>query len=103
MIVFNNTLGLDMDKITFRVHAIQRMFQRSISVDDVRQVLSIGEVIEDYPDDTPYPSKLILEWIKGRPIHVVAAYNSDEKEIVVITVYEPDPLQWDQDFRKRIK
>ena len=45
-----------MDKITFRVHAIQRMFQRSISVDEVRQVLAIGEVIEDYPGDTPYPS-----------------------------------------------
>ena len=57
-------------------------------------VLSIGEVIEDYPDDTPYPSNLILGWIKGRPIHVVAAHNSDEKEIVVITVYEPDPQQW---------
>ena len=92
-----------MDKITFRVHAIQRMFQRSISADEVRQVLSIGEVIEDYQDDTPYPSNLILGWIKGRPIHVVAAYNSEEEEIVVITVYEPDPQQWDQDFRKRIK
>ena len=92
-----------MDKITFRVHAAQRMFQRSVSVDEVRQVMAMGEVIEDYPDDTPYPSSLILGWIKGRPIHVVAAYNSEEEEIVVITVYEPDLLQWDQDFRKRIK
>jgi len=48
------------DRITFRVHAVRRMFRRAISVEDVRRVLADGETIEDYPDDKPYPSRLLL-------------------------------------------
>ena len=46
--------------LVFRIHAIQRMFERSVTRADVREVLATGEVIEQYPDDTPYPSRLIL-------------------------------------------
>lgn len=46
--------------LIFRVHAIQRMFQRGISKDDVRSVLESGRLIEEYPDDHPYPSRLAL-------------------------------------------
>ncbi len=53
-------------KLVFRVHAIQRMFERSIQDEDVRTVLRQGEVIEAYPDDTPYPSYLMLGWV-GAP------------------------------------
>ena len=88
-------------KIVFRTHAIQRMFQRRISMDDVRHVLAMGEVIEDYPGDTPYPSHLRLGWRGARPLHVVAAYNATDDETIVITVYEPDPTQWEADFRRR--
>ncbi len=77
------------------------MFRRSISADDVRRVLSSGEVIEDYPHDTPYPSRLMLGWCDNRAVHVVAACNLDANETVVITVYEPDPKRWSVDFRRR--
>ena len=53
--------------LVFRVHAIRRMFERKISVADIRQVLGAGEVIEAYPDDKPYPSRLLLGWIGGAP------------------------------------
>jgi hypothetical protein len=88
-------------KLIFRVHAIQRMFERQISVEDVRHVLAAGETIEDYPDDTPYPSRLVLGWSGSRPIHVVVADNVDGDELIVITVYEPDPSQWEADFKRR--
>ena len=68
----------------------------------VRYVLETGEVIEDYAEDSPYPSRLILGCYKGRLIHVVAANNFIDEEIVVITVYEPDPSEWDLDCKKRI-
>ncbi len=61
------------DKLVFRVHAIQRMVQRQISVDDVRYVLATGEVLENYPDDTPYPSRLVLGSVGARYLHVVVA------------------------------
>jgi len=78
------------------------MFERKVSVEEVRYVLETGEVIEEYPDDTPYPSRLILGCYKGRFIHVVAADNYLDEEIIVITVYEPDPSEWEPECRKRI-
>lgn len=91
----------DPERLIFRVHAIQRMFQRGVTVDDVRQVLATGETIENYPDDTPYPSRLVLGRLGSRPLHVVFAENNAMREIIVVTVYEPDPDRWDSDFRRR--
>ena len=87
--------------LVFRVHAIQRMFRRGISDEDVRHVLDTGETIQDYPEDQPYPSRLVLGWRGSQAIHLVVADNIDEQEIVVITVYQPDPAQWEADFRRK--
>jgi len=89
------------DDLVFRVHAIQRMFERGINETDVRDVLENGEVIESYPDDAPYPSFLVLGFVGGRPIHVVASDASDQHATVVISVYEPDLRRWDQTYRYR--
>lgn len=90
-------------RLVFRVHAIQRMYQRVISEVEVRHVIETGETIEDYPDDSPYPSRLVLGWSGSRPIHVVVADNVDDQENIVITVYEPDPTEWEPDFKRRKK
>jgi len=88
-------------RFTFRVHALRRMFERQISVDDVRAVIGSGETIEDYPDDKPYPSRLVLGWRGARPVHVVVAHNMSDNEFIVVTVYEPDAELWEHDFRRR--
>ena len=74
------------------------MFQRGRSEEDVRHVLDTGEVVREYPDDRPYPSRLVLGWFGPRPIHVAVAHNQDYDELIVITVYEPDPDQWEPGF-----
>jgi hypothetical protein len=89
------------ERLIFRVHAVQRMFQRQITEEDVRLVLQTGEVIEDYPEDTPYPSRLVLGFRAARPIHVVAADDSRAGQTIVISAYEPDPARWDSTFRRR--
>jgi len=38
-------------RLVFRVHAIQRMFERRIMEEDVRDVVESGETIEHYPED----------------------------------------------------
>lgn len=53
----------DPQPLIFRGHAIQRMFERAVTVDDVVLVLREGETIESYPDDKPYPSRLVLGWV----------------------------------------
>jgi len=47
-------------RLVFRVHAIQRMFERGFTEEDVRSVVETGENIEYYPDDSPFPSRLML-------------------------------------------
>jgi hypothetical protein len=76
------------------------MYQRSISEPEVRHVIATGEIVEDYPDDTPYPSRLVLGWHGSRPLHVVIADNVDDQENIVITAYEPDPGEWEPDFKR---
>ena len=96
-------MGEEVKRLIFRVHAVQRMFERRVTVDNVRHVLATGETIEHYPDDTPYPSRLVLGWCESRPLHVVVAENQVMREIIVVTVYEPDGAQWESDFRRRRK
>jgi len=88
-------------KIIFRIHAIQRMFVRGVTDADIRYLLENGETIEDYPDDMPYPSRLVLGWRGARPLHIVVADNIEDGERIIVTVYEPDPDQWEADFRRR--
>lgn len=87
--------------ITFRVHAIKRMFQRKISEKEVRHVVETGETIETYPEDSPHPSRLVLGWFGARPLHVVVADNLEDEETVVITVYEPREDEWEEDLKRR--
>ena len=88
-------------KVIFSVHALRRMAERRIAIEDVESGLSTKEVIESYPTDLPYPSCLVLGWSGSRPIHVVLAENAADNQTIVITVYEPDPVQWDESFRRR--
>lgn len=88
-------------RLIFRVHAVRRMFERRITEHDVRAAMANGETIEDYPNDTPYPSRLMLAWSGPRPLHVVAADIPEANTTVIITVYEPDPDLWEPGFRRR--
>lgn len=90
-------------KLVFRQHAIRRMFERRVSVEDVNAALTNGKTIENYPDDTPYPSRLLLGYAGARSLHVVVADNTANGERIIITVYEPDPAQWEPNFTLRKK
>ena len=82
--------------LVYRVHAVLRMAQRGIREEEVADVVSQGKEMESYPNDVPYPSRLLLGWVANRPIHVVTAETGSE--IIIITVYEPDPAQWQPGF-----
>jgi len=84
----------------YRVHAIERMFQRDIDENQVEKVIEHGEVIESYRDDKPYPSFLVLGYIDGIALHVVYA-KDDENNIIVITAYRPNVNKWKNDLKTR--
>lgn len=91
------------NNIIFRTHALQRMFKRGITHEEIYEVLEKGEIIEAYPADLPYPSRLIFGWSGSRPLHVVVAENVLEFETIIITAYEPDSQKWEKDFKRRKK
>ena len=67
---------------------------RRISVQEIREAIGTGKVIEDYPDDKYGPSCLVLGFaVSGRMIHIQCSYP-DGTLIKIITVYEPDPNEW---------
>ena len=88
-------------KTIFRVHAVQRMFEREVSVKNVLRAIESRETIEDYSSEMPEPSRLILGFQGKRPFHVVVSENPETNETTVITVYVPDPNKWKKDSRSR--
>jgi hypothetical protein len=87
--------------LLFRVHAVQRMFERRVSMKKLCTALASGETIEDYSGEMHQPSRLILGFQGKRPFHVVTSENSRTAEITIITVYIPDPNKWRKDFKNR--
>jgi hypothetical protein len=77
------------------------MFERNISPDIAADIAANGEMIASYPSDKPFPSVLALGFQKERPIHIVVARNVAENECYIVTVYEPNPEQWTDDFRRK--
>jgi hypothetical protein len=92
---------MDAVKILYRVHAVQRMFEREVSPVKVRRALEAGDMIEDYSSEMPEPSRLLMGFQGKRPFHVVTSENPEVNEITVVTVYLPDANKWKKDFRSR--
>jgi len=70
---------------------------------EIYETIQEGEIIEDYPDDKPYPSCLIYGKTKGdRPLHIVCAYDQKDGIAFIVTAYQPNPDLW-INFRERRK
>lgn len=88
------------DLFEFSQHAVDQSILRRITVQELRECIASGEIIEDYPDDKYGPSCLVLGWTAaGRPLHAQCSYPS-RPLLKIITVYEPDPNLW-HEFRFR--
>jgi hypothetical protein len=91
------------DRIRITDHADEEAQNDRLYFDEIYYSTIRGEIIEDYPNDKPYPSCLIYgNNAKGDPIHSVWAFNNENGWVVLITVYRPDPERW-IDFKKRKK
>ena len=83
------------ETLVVTAHCMERMSKRGIALSEVKRAIMIGEIIEDYPDDYPYPSALIL----GDGLHIVAGVG--DGRLWLITAYRPDPAQWNDDLKTR--
>jgi hypothetical protein len=88
-------------RIRITDHADEEAQADRLSFDEVFVSVFQGEVIEEYPDDKPFPSCLIYgDTFSEDPVHSVWAYNQENRWAVLITVYRPDSQRW-IDWRTR--
>jgi hypothetical protein len=81
-------------------HAADQSILRHVTLQDIREAIAHGEIIEDYPNGKYGPSCLILGYTQaGRPLHIQGSYPS-RPLIKIITLYEPDANFW-IDFKGR--
>ncbi|MBI2852545.1 MAG: DUF4258 domain-containing protein [Chloroflexi bacterium] len=84
-------------------HAERERESDKITIQEIEEAILSHqtEVIENYPEDARGKSCLILGFTEGgKPLHLVCGLGTEE--LVIITVYRPDPQQW-IDWRVRRK
>ena len=87
-------------KIIWTKHCLNRLAQRDILIEDVKNTIRDGTIIEYYYDDYPYQSCLI----KGKDtsdeiLHIVCGINDDM--VYMITAYHPNSDKWENDLKTR--
>ena len=81
-------------------HASDRCRERGIIQKDIKNCVMTGEIIEQYPEDYPYPSCLVYGMdSKGKPIHVVLCDTGESSKI--ITAYYPNIEVFKEDLKTR--
>lgn len=87
-------------KIKWTTHGLERMQERNIKLQDVKNCIMTGEIIEEYLEDFPHPSCLIFgRTIKNRVLHVVAGLT--DECIFIITAYYPNMVKFEKDLKTR--
>ena len=89
------------ENIVMTQHSRIRLVERGILINDIVKAIDNGEIIEDYEDDYPFPSCLILGKSEEKAIHICASIN--DNNIYLITAYIPDENRWTDGFKKRVK
>ena len=80
---------------------MERMFERNISRAQVKEALKIGQIIEIYDNDQPFPSKLIFAEVATVPLHVVVAKDTITNECYIVTSYMPTEEHFESDLITR--
>jgi hypothetical protein len=95
MVIEELIRAMDEGNIAITRHADQERYEDGLSFDEVYFSTVHGEIIEEYPTDSPYPSCLVYgDTFGGDPVHSVWAYNEENRAAVLVTVYRPDPKRW---------
>lgn len=88
------------DLVFTTLHAAERLKERGIKMKEIREAVKNGEIIEQYPEDFPYPSCLILGvTIQEKYLHIVLSDDGEKSQL--ITAYIPSKEKWNDDLRTR--
>ncbi len=72
--------------------------------EEERGHFKVKKIIEEYPQDRPMRSFLTIGYTRTEePLHIVIAVDNEDNMLWVITVYRPDPNEWESGFTRRIR
>ena len=80
-----------------------RLQQRAVTAEMLSDAISTLEIIEAYPHDKYLPSFLVRGESSGSVFHAQIAVDLDGDNIRVVTMYTPEPNEWDENLRARRK
>lgn len=88
------------DRFELSGHAQQEAAAEQISVDDIKHAILVGQELEPYPNDPRGPSCLMVGQDESyRWLHVLCG-NFDRENLLIITVYLPQPPKWKGPFTR---
>ena len=92
---------LSRGEFDFSRHALQRVVERRISDQEIREAGAEAVVVEDYPHDKYSCSCLLLGFTgAGRPLHVQVS-RVDTALVRIVTIYQPTVAEWIGYVRRR--
>lgn len=81
-------------------HALQEMTEEQISLDEALEAISLGQVLENYPQHRRGACCLMYGSTRsGRALHIVC--TTSLPVLIIITVYEPTSPKWVSPWRRR--
>ena len=95
MDIQNIVRAIDAQNYRITHHADEEARDDGLDFEEIFYSVHNGEMIENYPEDRPYPSCLIYGTnADGEPVHSVWAYVETSQQAILVTVYRPDPVRW---------
>jgi hypothetical protein len=78
-----------------------RLQQRALTAEMLRNAVPTLEIIEAYPQDKYLPSFLVRGESEELVFHAQIATDVEGKNVRIVTMYTPDPDEWDEGLRLR--
>jgi len=95
-------LQANTSNIRITLHAHQEMVEEDITLVELLEAISSGQILENYPYHRRGACCLLYGVTKeGRPLHIVC--TSSKPVLIIITVYEPKPPKWVTPTQRRKK
>lgn len=85
----------------YTVYGAKQRIARRIKRKEIEQAINSGEIIEDYHEHHYGPACLLIgKTERDKVLHILCSL---QEVVDIITVYEPDLEEWEEDLKHRRK
>jgi len=94
---------IDTGEVRISEHGYDELAEDELTARELLAGVKHAKIIEEYPDYSKGPCALTLQQDRSeRPVHVVWGIpKGNNKPVVLVTAYRPDPERWDESFLRR--